>query len=193
LQITMGVGAAFLLLLGAGIGFALGRATAPKPAPQTPIAITDETTLPAGVVEEVPTDTVDSTYADETSASTEPTADTKRPPRPTQVAPADGAVIDASRVNLHWSRVTDEGGPVIYSFEIQNRLSNGHYGETQVIKGLKVRSYSARVLTVRRRWRVWAVDAAGNASAKTGWHTYIHKYVPPKSTDSTPSASTETT
>lgn len=193
LQITMGVGAAFLLLLGIGIGFALGRATAPKPAQQS-LAIVEETTLPAGVVEEVPTETVDSSLTDETSSSAETTADTTRPPRPKQLAPANGAVIDASRVNLRWSKVTDEGGAVTYSFQVQNRLSDGTYGATQTIKGLKVRSYSARVLSMRRRWRVWAVDAAGNASIKSVWHTYIHKYVPPpKPKDSTPSASTETT
>ena len=83
-----------------------------------------------------------------------------------------------------------------YSFQIQDRLPNGTYGRTQTIKGLKSRSYSARVLQVRRRWRVWAVDEAGNRSKMSPWHTYIHKYVPPppkKSTNTTPTSSNETT
>lgn len=191
----MAVGAAILLLLGIGIGFALGRATAPKPVVQaepTATVITEETTLPAGVIEEVPTETIDA-VTDEGLASEEPTADTKRPPRPKQLAPANGAVIDASRVNLRWTKVTDDSGKkVTYSFEIQNRSSNGTFGSTQIIKGLSATSYSARVLTVRRRWRVWAVDKAGNASVKSTWRSYIHKYTPPKKTV-TPKPSDETT
>lgn len=195
LQTTIVVGAAVLFLAGIGIGFGLGRASAPKPVPVAPVTnpIVEETTLPAGVVEEVPTDTIDSAFTDETSASAEATAaDTTPPPRPKQLAPANGAVLSTSRVNLRWSKVKDDIGPVTYAFEIQNRRPNGTYGSTQIINGLKTTSYSARVLQVRRRWRVWAVDAAGNKSPMSPWRTYIHKYVPPaKST--TPTSSTETT
>jgi hypothetical protein len=191
LQITVGVGAAVVLLLGLGIGFALGRASAPKPVAPIVEPVTQETTLPAGVVEEVPTETLDATLTDETTAAAETTeSDTSPPPKPKQVSPANGAVINASRVNLRWSKVKDDVGPVTYSFEIQNRASNGTYGNTQIIKGLKTTSYSVRVLSVRRRWRVWAVDDAGNVGNKSSWRTFIRKYVPPaKSKDSTPSAS----
>jgi len=195
LQTTVAVGAVIMLLVGVGLGFALGRATAPEPVvptepTSTPVA--QETTMPAGVVEEVPTDTVDAALAEEDLASEEPTADTKKPPKPKQLAPANGAVIDASRVNLRWTKVKDAGGKVTYSFEIQNRRPNGTYGSTQVIKGLSSTTYSARVLAVRRRWRVWAVDEAGNASSKSPWRTYIHKYVAPKK-PVTPEPSDETT
>jgi hypothetical protein len=192
LQTTIVVGAAILFLVGIGIGFGLGRASAPKPVAPVTAPIVEETTLPAGVVEEVPTDTIDSAFTDETSASAETSvADTTPPPRPKQLAPANGAVLSTSRVNLRWSKVTDDIGPVTYSFEIQNRRSNGTYGNTQIIKGLKATSYSARVLQVRRRWRVWAVDAEGNKSTMSPWRTYIHKYVPPAK--STTTSSTETT
>ena len=168
LRTTIAVGAALLFLLGVGLGYWLGRATAPKPVASVEPASTAaaETSLPAGVIEEVPTETLDSALgADEDSASLETTADTKRPPKPKQLAPANGAVLTTSRVTLRWTKVKDDVGPVTYSFEIQNRRSNGTYGNTQIIKGLKTTSYSARVLQVRRRWRVWAVDAAGNKSA----------------------------
>ncbi len=198
LQITMAVGAAVMLFMGLGLGFALGRATASRSAvtaEPTSTVIVDETTLPAGVIEDVPTDTVDAGFTDDTTLSAEPAEDTKRPSRPKQLAPANGAVLTTTRVNLRWSKSKDDSGSVTYSFEIQDRLSNGTYGRAQVIKGLKSRSYSARVLPQRRRWRVWAVDEAGNKSLKSPWRTYIKKYVAPpkKSTNSTPTASDETT
>ncbi len=195
LRMTIAVGAAILFLVGVGLGFWLGRASAPKPEPVAAVTtpLVEETTLPAGVVEEVPTETIDSALTDEESASVEATvADTTPPPRPKQLAPANGAVLSTPRVTLRWSKVKDDVGPVTYAFEIQNRRPNGTYGNTQIIKGLKSTSYSARVLQVRRRWRVWAVDAEGNKSAKSPWRTYIHKYVAPaKST--TPTSSKETT
>jgi hypothetical protein len=198
LQITIGAGAAILLLLGVGLGFSIGRATAPKSVAPAPVVQT-ETTMPVAseettVVDEslVPTDNV---VVDETSSSAEtPLADTTKPPTPKQLAPANGAILDVSRVSLRWSKVKDDSGSAVtYSFEIQNRLSGGSYGNAQVITGIKSLSYSARVLTMRRRWRVWAVDEAGNASPKSGWHSYIHKYVAPKkSTDSSSTATSGT-
>lgn len=196
LQTTIVVGAVILLLVGFGVGFSLGRATAPKAAPNPVPVVQTETTLSAE-----PTLTPDTSLATETvsaadtSSAEAPTADTTRPPKPKQTAPANGAVINASRVTLRWTKVTDDSGePVTYSFEIQNRHSGGTYGDAQIIKGLKTTSYSARVLSVRRRWRVWAVDSAGNASAKSVWHSYIHKIVTPaKSTTSSSTTTSGTT
>ncbi len=197
LQFTIGVGAAIMLVLGAGIGFALGRATAPTPDPTEPATIVEETTLPAGVIEDVPTESVDASFTDDVTLSEEPTEDVKPPTRPKQLAPSNGAVIDATNVYLKWSKSKDDSGSVTYSFEIQDRLSNGTYGRTQVIKKLKKRQYYARVLSVKRRWRVWAVDEAGNKSKKSPWHYYIKKYTPPatpkKSTNTSDSKSDETT
>ncbi|NTU71401.1 MAG: hypothetical protein HGB10_06245 [Coriobacteriia bacterium] len=196
LKTTIVVSAIVLLVVGVSAGFALGRATAPKPAPVTAQPTTTVVeTLPAGVVEEIPTETVDATLTEETTDVVEVTEDTTAPPKPKQTAPANGAVLTSSRVTLRWTKVEDDSGePVKYAFEIQDRRSNGTYGNTQIIKGLSANSYSARVLSVRRRWRVWAVDSAGNASKRSSWRTYIHKYVPPaKSNDSTPTKSDETT
>lgn len=177
LYVTMGVGAALMLLLGGGIGFALGRASAPEPTPSEPV-VSVETTMPAGVEEPVTTETVEPVVTEEASASAEATtADTVAPATPRQLAPADGAVIDATRVFLRWSKVEDDGA-LTYAFEIQDRRSNGSWGNTQVIRDLKDTRYSARVLTVRRRWRVWAIDEDENESAKSGWRVYTKKPAP---------------
>lgn len=203
LTITLGVTAGIILALGVAIGFAVGRATAPEPPAPLAVqqAVTQEETPPAGIIEEVPTETIDADleFTDDVEVSEEETTtDEKAPPRPKQTNPSDGAVIDASRVNLRWSKVEDDSDePVTYAFEIQDRQSGGSYGKTQVISNLTSTSYSARVLYVKRRWRVWAVDAAGNKSAKTGWRYYIHKAKPkPKPAPApapTPEPSDETT
>ena len=169
--------------------------TAPRPIAPTVQATTvqvtpSETTLPLDVASDMPSDTLDtSSTADEAASVDATVADTAAPTKPRQVSPANGAVIDASRIYLRWTKSKDGAGAVKYAFEIQNRLSNGTYGNAQVIRGLKTNAYSARVLTVRRRWRVWSVDSAGNASAKSVWWTYIRKPLPaPK--PSTPTTGT---
>lgn len=187
LFITMGVGAAVMLLLGAGIGFAAGRMTAPRPEPEpVPVAVT---TMPAGVEEPVPAPEPEPEPALEPTESIEATAtDETPPPTPRQLAPANGATVDASRVYLRWSEVTDGEGPVTYAFEIQDRSSSGSWVNRQVITGLTSTSYSARVLPARRRWRVWAVDAAGNESPRSGWRTYTKKASAKRSTTPAPPA-----
>ncbi len=198
LQITMAVGAAILLLLGVGIGFSLGRFTAPKATAPAPVITQTETTLPAEPTVDTSTAdasaSLDASITDQTSASVEPTSDTKSPPRPRQLAPANGESVNTSRVNLRWSKVKDDSGlAVTYSFEIQDRRSGGTYGNAQTIDKLKANSYSVRVLSVRRRWRVWAIDAAGNASSKSVWRSFVRTIViPKKSTDSSSTGTTTT-
>lgn len=188
--ITLAVTAALMLVLGLGLGFAFGRSTAPKPAPAP---VVKETTPTA---EATPTPFVDPTVATEVTGTavsleseetTEPEEpeDTEAPETPDQLAPDDGDRIDADKVTLKWSKVTDDSGkPVKYAFEIQTRV-NGEYTNTQVIDDLEETSYKARVLVNRRRWRVWAVDAAGNKSEKSGWHYYQHTPEPERSSEST--------
>lgn len=194
LTITLAVGTIVLLALGVGIGFAIGRATAPQPQPQqAPAAVATPTVT---IIEETETVEVDEVIEDvDVVDAVEESVDSTPPPRPKQKAPSDGAVIDATRVMLKWSKVEDDSGePVTYSFEIQDRLSSGSYGKTQVITDLKETSYSARVLQVKRRWRVWAVDAADNKSKKSGWRYYQGKPAPkPTPTQAPPTPSDETT
>lgn len=185
LMMTISIGAALMLLVGAAIGFAIGRYTAPKPAVKV---VTVEQTQTAGAIEEIPTETIEPEVTVEESASVETTPpDDVAPDTPKQTAPANGAVLKTSRVTLRWSKVTDDSG-VTYAFEIQNRLADGTWGKTQVIDKLDANSYSARVLQVTRRWRVWAVDGAGNVSEKSTWRTYKGAVPPPaKTTNTTPS------
>jgi cytoskeletal protein RodZ len=192
-MITLGVVAAVTLVMGLGLGFAAGRATAPKPAPApTPVAAAASTTTPdpASFVTTTAADTtpsVEPTVSDVATASTTPTVTTP-PKTPKQLSPADGDRLKTSTVLLRWSKVTAaDGGTLTYAFEIQTRV-NGKWTNDQVIDGLTKTSYKARVLTARRRWRVWAV-VDGKASSKSGWHEYAHTAaVTPK-----PKSSTNTT
>lgn len=178
----MGVGAAVVFVLGILVGFALGRASSPEPDAGTAAISTTstaESTMPAGAVEPLPDEDefADEDLADEESETVEPEeeADTEAPPTPKQLSPANGASVSGARVWLRWSEVEDESdGKVTYAFEIQDRAGSS-WGRTQVIKDLKEPKYSARVLSVKRRWRVWAVDEEGNASEKSGWRTYTKK------------------
>ena len=201
----MAGGAVILLLIGVGLGFSIGRFTAPRVVVKVPVPVTQaETTTPGAIAETTASADASSTgdalsadtgVTDETSPSADTTLpDTVQPPEPKQLSPSNGAVIRASRVMLRWSTVEDDSGvPVTYAFEIQNRHPGGVYGSTQVIKGLATTSFSARTMVVRRRWRVWAVDGAGNASTKSPWRTYIRTVVAPNSsTNGLPTSSPDT-
>jgi hypothetical protein len=188
--ITLGATAALALVVGIVIGMLLGRATAPKQPENSAAIITTATAEPATAsveptITEVATESVQPTETAEATTPVEP-KDTEAPDTPKQTYPDDGDRINADRVTLKWTKVTDDSGePVTYAFEIETYAS-GKWGSAQVIKGLTKNSYSARVLQARRRWRVWAVDEAGNASPKSDWSIYRHTAV----TTSKPATST---
>ena len=184
---TLAVVSALMLVLGVGLGFALGRATAPTvPAQPAEVAtLTVESTASAdSTASAEPTVVVEATPTPEPTAA--PPPKNNQPPKtPTQLDPDDGARIDASRVTIRWSKVTDpSGGTITYAFQIQT-YSGGEWVGLQTIGGLKTRSYSVRVLANRRRWRVWATDDDGNTSGKSDWSYFRH-------TPSTTTSSTET-
>ena len=177
--ITLGVTAAVMLVIGVTTGFALGRATAPKPSPQpAPVAVTTapaDTTPSADstpLVTDVTTPPADGTQSDIASTPvTPPVTQTTKPPKtPRTTAPDDFAKLSSSTVTLHWTKVTDPaGGSVTYSFDIQT-WKGKTYGPSQTITGLTKNSYSkAKVLSSKRRWRVWAVGSDGKKSAKSSW------------------------
>lgn len=184
--ITLAAAAALMLVIGVAIGFAIGRASAPKPpAPQALATTTPEPTT---------TPVADTTVSAEVTVPTEPTTEPTTTPvveptataeplkAPNQISPDYGAKINADRVTLKWSKIT---GAVTYAFEIQTRV-NGKWTNDQVIDGISKTSYSARVLTSLRRWRVWAIDGNGKAGTKSDWSTYSHTVVK----SSTPSTTT---
>ena len=141
LTITLVVSGLMMLGAGVAIGYAWGRSSVPEPEPQP--AVQAETTLPAGAVEEVPTDTAEAELAAEEELASEEatTTDEEPPPTPEQTSPKNGARIDASRVYLRWSEVEDDSGePVTYAFEIQDRLSSAKYGTRRSSRDSRTRA-----------------------------------------------------
>jgi hypothetical protein len=186
--VTLGAAGALMLVIGLTLGFALGRVTAPKATQPAPIITVEATGSVVATQDVTPiaTDTVESTVTEvaDATASVEATpADTKAPKTPNQLAPDDGDRIDADKVSLRWSKVTDDSG-VTYAFEIQNYLGSSKWGNGQVIDDLHATTYKVRVLSVRRRWRVWSVDGVGNKSGKSDWSYFGHTVVKSSTTSS---------
>jgi hypothetical protein len=190
LEITIAVGAALLLIVGIAVGFSLGRATAPKPPSTQALVVATQTVETSAAVETTveATPTPAPVEATQTATPTPPAKDTTKPKTPNQLAPDNGAVLSASTttVKLRWSKVSDPSG-VKYYFQIENRIGSG-WGASQTIGPLTSSSYTARVFTSRRRWRVWAVDGAGNKSVDSGWSTYRRSV--PAPSPSKPSSTT---
>ena len=175
-MITLGATAALMLLIGLATGFATGRATAPKPKPARVAVVAVATQPPeATTTADVSTVSADTTIpADVTTPAPapQPAAPKKPIKTPNQTAPDDYAKLSSSTVTLRWTKVSDPaGGKVTYAFDIQT-WNGSAYGPSQTIRGLTSTSYKARVLASRRRWRVWAVDSSGKASAKSSWSRY---------------------
>jgi hypothetical protein len=191
--ITLAVIAALMLVAGIGIGFAFGRLTAPTPTPE-PVVASESLEPSAGVepVETTQTASFEESEALAAETSETPSAEENRAPdTPKQVSPDDGDRIDASRTKLRWSEVTDpDGDEVTYAFEIETYAS-GEWGDHQEIDGIKTTSYPARVLSNRRRWRVWAVDSNGNAGEKSDWSIYRHTAVSTPTSSNTSSSTAQ--
>jgi hypothetical protein len=95
---------------------------------------------------------------------------------PTQLTPADGSVFDhyPRTTTLKWTAVP---GATSYTVEIDcyHCCQSGKWctdvGETwKLVPNLKATSYTFNFVGAQPgRWRVWAVDASGQESPKTGW------------------------
>jgi RNA polymerase sigma-70 factor (ECF subfamily) len=103
-------------------------------------------------------------------APPEPAPDTEPPATPEQMAPDDEHWSSEATVTLVWSAVDDPSG-VRYGLEIQDWDSGETYVQLATIEGLRENSWVHQVYTLRQRWRVWAVDGAGNASEPSPWRT----------------------
>lgn len=105
----------------------------------------------------------------EDAGDRKPAPDTDAPATPIQLSPADDAVLSDRRVTLEWRPVTDPSG-VTYSLEIQVFVGGGAgYGALDTASGLGGTRYSHTLGDMTERWRVWAVDGAGNASPRSDW------------------------
>lgn len=98
--------------------------------------------------------------------------DDQAPPAPKQVSPASGSQV-APGVTLKWTAVKDPSG-VTYSVEVQQFLGGGAgWEQVALAGGLTKPQFATEATGMTRRWRVWAVDGAGNASAKSGWWDFV--------------------
>jgi hypothetical protein len=110
---------------------------------------------------------------------TAPAADTTPPPIPAQVSPANGTEFThfPRAVTLVWNPVTDPTAPVTYRVEAQfcqsANPSNCTTGATWCPGALTEISCSFNFVGGQPgRWRVKAVDAAGNESAFSAYRTF---------------------
>jgi len=115
----------------------------PAPPPQTPPPTTTTPTMP-------------------------PPPDTTSPPAPRLISPTDGQLVKDANVTFMWSPSSDPGG-VTYSIEIQTMDNQSLWQPLELKEGLAAASYAHTIGYYTERWRVWAVDGAGNKSPKTGW------------------------
>jgi hypothetical protein len=108
-------------------------------------------------------------------AEKEEVKDTVAPSTPAQISPSDNVQVAGDTATLTWSEVSDPSG-VTYSVEIQYRAGGGvGFVEKEVVTGLTSPQYTYTMSGMMERWRVWAVDGAGNSSPKSDWWRLIKK------------------
>jgi hypothetical protein len=98
---------------------------------------------------------------------------------PIQLSPPDGAVFNnyPRTTTLQWSPVT---GAVSYTVEVDcfhccqnNQWCSDVGGQTRIASNLTQTNYTFDFVGAQPgRWRVWAVDANGNAGPKSNWRTF---------------------
>jgi RNA polymerase sigma-70 factor (ECF subfamily) len=111
--------------------------------------------------------TTDSPEQNQSSAPEQ--SDVNPPPTPTLISPPNDSLISNPNVTLEWSSVNDTSG-VTYVIEIQYFAGGGEgYYPLELKKELVSNSYPHTVGALHERWRVWAVDGAGNQGSKTDW------------------------
>ena len=105
------------------------------------------------------------------SAPSEPAVDTTPPATPATISPADGAVLGyfPRTVSLVWSAVSDPSG-VTYRVDVQAN-GGGWFGlPTRCPGAITGQMCSFDFVGAQPgRWRVAAVDGAGNVSAYSAW------------------------
>lgn len=104
-----------------------------------------------------------------------PEVDNDPPPAPSLSSPSNGAEPDCiSYIDLVWNAVSDPSGISGYKIEVQRHpgdnnwqtVSGSPFGETGTTKNIYVEcGYTYR-------WRVRAIDGAGNQSAWSSWFTF---------------------
>lgn len=104
-----------------------------------------------------------------------PVMDTTPPPIPSLSSPANGADLGClSFTDLSWSAVTDPSGIAGYKVEVQRHAGDNNW---QPIPGSPMGATgTTQNISVEcgyiYRWRVRAIDDAGNQSDWSGWFTF---------------------
>jgi len=105
-----------------------------------------------------------------------PPADTTPPPVPTPFAPADGLLIACrGSQSVAWLPVDDPSGIAEYRVEVQRHLGDNNWqlAPGGSITGLRVKEATISVdCGGYYRWRVRAVDGAGNISPWSNWSRF---------------------
>ncbi|KAA3646250.1 MAG: hypothetical protein DWQ07_08485 [Chloroflexi bacterium] len=105
-----------------------------------------------------------------------PSTDTTAPPAPTLNSPSNGSDLGCvSSTALSWSAVSDESGIAEYRIEVQRHAGDNNWSTAPgtPLSGLGSTSTSISVeCGWTYRWRVQAVDGAGNVGAWSGWFQF---------------------
>jgi len=103
----------------------------------------------------------------------EPAPDTTPPPAPTPAVPADGLSIACKAAqSMAWLPVSDPSGIIEYRVEVQRQSGDNNWQPAPggSLSGLQVKEVTVSVeCGWYYRWRVRAVDGAGNVSPWSGW------------------------
>ncbi|MEJ2411591.1 MAG: Ig-like domain-containing protein [Anaerolineales bacterium] len=104
-------------------------------------------------------------------------ADTTPPPVPIQVVPNNGLAIGCkANQNMSWQPVSDESGISEYRVEVQRHSGDQNWS---AVPGSVFSGISGKTLSVpvecgwTYRWRVQAVDGAGNVGSWSSWWKYV--------------------
>ena len=168
--VWIGLSLLVLLLFAGGIGLATGWgqngrgatgqvSTAPEP--PVVLAVSAEATLPAPAPAIIESDVVSELQL----------KDVEAPPTPDRTSPGDGALVSSDNVRLRWRAVEDPSG-VRYGVEVQQWVGGGEGWQGLSADTLDATHYHSEV-PIKIRWRVWAVDKAGNRSGKTSWWSVV--------------------
>jgi hypothetical protein len=112
-----------------------------------------------------------------TCATPTPVPDTTAPDPPLQLKPLDGVTLTCtSSVILRWEAPTDPSGISEYRVQVERHSGDFNW---QPVSGSPFTGLTDTNLTLSvecgwtYRWRVKAIDGAGNSSTWSGWFTFI--------------------
>lgn len=104
-----------------------------------------------------------------------PPEDTTPPSAPSRIAPKDGMQFACvASVLLKWSEATDESGIASYTLQVQRSSDNASWGSAPGSPWTSTSTQQSVAVECGwyYRWRVRAVDGAGNVGSYSAWWTF---------------------